>query len=44
MKLHRIRCPVTFALIILASLTAKSTLAQTQTGVIAFRDDCTKLL
>jgi hypothetical protein len=44
MKLHRIRCAVTLGLIILASLTAKSTFAQTQTGVIAFRDDCTRLL
>jgi WD40-like Beta Propeller Repeat len=44
MKLHRIRCAVTFGLIILASLTAKSTSAQNQTGIIAFSDGCTGLL
>jgi len=41
MKLSRI-CAITVGLILLASLTAESALAQT--GVVAFRDDCTGLL
>lgn len=41
MKLSRI-CAVTFGLILFASLTVES--ASAQTGVIAFRDDCTGLL
>lgn len=44
MKPHRIRCAVIFGLIIFASLASKSTVAQTSTGIIAFRDDCTRLL
>lgn len=44
MKLSRIPCAVFFAVISLASLMSNSALAQNQTGVIAFRDDCTGLL